>query len=513
MGAIKNKEPNMNALPVFEQVTPELPFQYFRSLDDSLIYCLRRNSKHHELNKVVDVIFESLPDDVKNCRQKLEKKRKDAIHNIVSNIIIAHRRGKVIAVSLNRNTYSVYNRRYKITFAFEITGMIHEMKDAGWIHQHIFFYFGAGDRRNHKSRIWMSEKLRNIIPDDILAEDIYQDLKEPIILKDSQKNEIAYKDTRFSIKRRKFINKYNSFMKNFEIQYTPTPREQTIINPHYEKYHLFKQYISNFSYLIYKHKVNTQRMTANILSDLEPNTPPPPREILILNRGKSLLASDLRCIFNRGDKKGGKAFNFGGRFYTGDRGHQSIRKGERKTITINGEKTVERDFDAFHIAMLYAKMGIQIQGSPYIIDGMSELKDLVKSVFLVSLNAKSERETLGSIGGKIFLILMKKNIKQSELKMLNGILHHKPDFKELILTIETVHAPIAKFINDDAGITLMNDDSKIMTRILDSLIERNIPCLPVHDSVIVMERHDAILRQTMDKAYRKEMNGFTCALK
>lgn len=189
------------------------------------------------------------------------------------------------------------------------------------------------------------------------------------------------------------------------------------------------------------------------------------------------------------------------------------QKGGKKDNHHQWKKTVERDFDAFHIAKLYAKLGIQIQGSPYIIGGMSELKDLVKSVFLVSLNAKSERETLGSIRKIIFLIPMKKIIKESELEMPKGILHHKPDFKELILKIKTVHAPIAKFINDDAGITLMNDDSKIMTRILDSLIARNIPCLPVHDSVIVMERHDAILRQTMDEAYRKEMNGFTCALK
>ena len=77
-------------------------------------------------------------------------------------------------------------------------------------------------------------------------------------------------------------------------------------------------------------------------------------------------------------------------------GWQNLSQEERHTITINGESTVELDFKALHISMLYAIMGIQIREDPYTYFS-TEMRSLYKTLMLRLLNARSIRGTLQSI--------------------------------------------------------------------------------------------------------------------
>ncbi len=75
----------------------------------------------------------------------------------------------------------------------------------------------------------------------------------------------------------------------------------------------------------------------------------------------------------------------GGRFY-----HQvqTSHKDERALITIDGERTVERDFAALHIALAYALAGLDMpQGDAYTIGDYD--RKVMKLVALVSLNGGS----------------------------------------------------------------------------------------------------------------------------
>ena len=51
-----------------------------------------------------------------------------------------------------------------------------------------------------------------------------------------------------------------------------------------------------------------------------------------------------------------------------------------------------------------------------------------------------------------------------------------------------------------------------MRDVLVGLSERNIPCLPVHDSAIVQYFREADLRREMQLAYCKMFPGFYCGI-
>jgi hypothetical protein len=191
-------------------------------------------------------------------------------------------------------------------------------------------------------------------------------------------------------------------------------------------------------------------------------------------------------VFNRKSfKKGGRAF---GATY------QWLPKLIRKGIRINNENTVEFDYKAYHIRMLYHLNGIDYQEDPYIVCGGEKYRKAFKCASLVIINAKNETEAKSAIRDELI---------DSKIPFpdINNPLNWMVDrFKE-------AHQPIAKFICSDYGITLQNIDSHIMNAILMSLMNKGILGLSLYDSVIVAEQHQDILFQLMMDEYEKKM-GF-----
>ena len=495
------------------------PFQYFESLDDSIIYCKRRASKHHEVEQAAEAVWNSFSEDfTANDKPCTVERKKHALKNILCNLLRAFSRGDVVAVRMMRSTWSNGRKNYFIDFSYQVPEVILELGRTRWIHLVHGFYYGIGHKGNRNTRIWMSEKLADLFFKIVPDNDIYQDFKQPVIVRNSDKEDMPYLDTPFSNRRRKDIQRYNGFMKPFRVEYTPCPRP-TVKNLYFEEFNVFREYTPNWRYHYCKNSLRREKRIRVTLKKEHQKRIPSTKDrqdkrdnlgLLVHNGGKALLNTDLTCVFNRGETKDGKAFRLGGRFYTGDRGHQGITSTERSTITIDGEPTVELDFSAYHIYMLYAMKGHQIEVDPYTIEGKENLRKLVKKLLLVGLNAPSERATLGRIGEDIFNLLAKPKIKQKELDLLSNIITSRPDWEKLIRELKQKHKTIAGHFFNDAGISLMNMDSRIMRDILMGLIGKDIPCLPVHDSVIVPEKHKVELRRVMEECYRKHMDGFTC---
>ena len=92
---------------------------------------------------------------------------------------------------------------------------------------------------------------------------------------------------------------------------------------------------------------------------------------------------DLYRVFNNG------SFDEGGRFYGGWWLH--AKKYLRRTITIDGQPTIEADFKGLHPAILFAQRGLCIPPDPYAlvphVFGNESLRRLAKVTFLALLNA------------------------------------------------------------------------------------------------------------------------------
>ena len=78
--------------------------------------------------------------------------------------------------------------------------------------------------------------------------------------------------------------------------------------------------------------------------------------------------------------------------------------------------------------------------------------------------------------------------------------------------VEKTHSRIFHHFGCDMGIRLMRKDSHIALKILDHFSLQCIPCLGVHDSFLVLKKHQNELLSTMQREYQKEM-GFLPVIK
>lgn len=181
----------------------------------------------------------------------------------------------------------------------------------------------------------------------------------------------------------------------------------------------------------------------------------------------------------------------GGRFY-----HQvqTSHKDERALITIDGERTVERDFAALHIALAYALAGLDMpQGDAYTIGDYD--RKVMKLVALVSLNG-------GSLPG-----IRKKLIDE-------GMPQWSKRAGELQDAFFTRHEAISDMVGqENIGLRLQNLDSQIAERILLEMTAKGVAVLGWHDSFIVQKSREADLVETMKAAYREIINREPPAIK
>ncbi len=199
-----------------------------------------------------------------------------------------------------------------------------------------------------------------------------------------------------------------------------------------------------------------------------------------------LNSETLYRVYSRG------SFSYNGRAYGAL--HQNLPKHMRPFIRINDRPTLELDFSAYHILMLYHHEGIDYTEDPYTKPGGPEMRDIFKAVGLVAINAVSPQSAYGAIRQE----LERRGIPLPQME--------RP-LVSLVEMFRSAHKPIAKHLFSDAGIWLQNLDSHIMNDILLRLMERDILGLPVHDSVIVQREHEEVLREIMMREYEAVM-GF-----
>ena len=196
----------------------------------------------------------------------------------------------------------------------------------------------------------------------------------------------------------------------------------------------------------------------------------------------------LHRVFNRNDK----SFKFGGRAFGAV--YQRTPKNIRKHIQINNEPTIEIDFSAYHIRMLYHKIGIDYQDDVYSVCAGKDYREAFKCASLVIINAEDEEKAMGAIRDELI------DNKIPLPKVRNPLRWMVSRFKE-------AHPDIAKFICSDEGVKLQNKDSHIMNAILMSLMDKNILGLSLYDSVIVAKQHEDVLKEMMTLEYKNVM-GF-----
>ncbi|QWV98641.1 hypothetical protein KP005_04965 [Geomonas nitrogeniifigens] len=198
-------------------------------------------------------------------------------------------------------------------------------------------------------------------------------------------------------------------------------------------------------------------------------------------------------VFNNGSLKQG------GRFYGG--WWISAPSIVRKYITINGDPTVELDFSAMHIHLLYAKVGINyadkgvdaytLELGPYSLRDERDDRDLNKLILLTAFNAKTPTKAASAVFNEL----------RKEGKLYQYQVRDHKLIKAKLDLLKKKHPHIASLVANDYGRELQYYDSCVVEKVISYFIRKGIPVLTVHDSVICQVQHADTVMNVMYNAF------------
>jgi len=162
---------------------------------------------------------------------------------------------------------------------------------------------------------------------------------------------------------------------------------------------------------------------------------------------------------------------------------QQLPKELRKDIFIDGDPTIEADYSGLHPNLLAIEFGGSFDGDPYTINKqlMDNQRKVMKGLLLKVINAK----TIDS-GIRAFQTDERGYKKKDLVELLDAYIEEYPFMRDAI--------------GSDKGISLMYTDGQIVTKVINRFVVQDIPILPIHDSFIVREEDEELLRQAMYRA-------------
>lgn len=208
-------------------------------------------------------------------------------------------------------------------------------------------------------------------------------------------------------------------------------------------------------------------------------------------RTMNFCRTQLKRIFARSDMKKG------GRFYGA--WWQYIPSEERKYITIDGMGTIEIDYSEIHPRLLYLEqklkpptgdlydLNIRVSNIPY--DVTVEPYLTHRKVIKKYLNALINDETGNYKLSKADQVTIGMTDSQLRAKLLKR------------------HPQIMNSLGVGKGLSYQYVDSQIAERVMLILMEKDIVCLPIHDSFICEIRYAKDLFEAMQQAYTEILNA------
>jgi len=415
------------------------------SYKNSRPYDVHRSSEHPEVQKIINALFDELKETAAWDNARKNAKLKKHIKAVVLDLYHCHLHtpGRYIGYSRSPNSYKAKSRYNELFIAYRpMMHVVNALEEQEYIEGPCGFndrYSGIG----YQSRMRATDKLIQLIQNsEFTLSMISTSPQEVIILHDSDKKNMEYDDTPETNLMRTKLDAYNEALRSTNITLSP------------EGVELAEE--------------------AGITVDYS-------RKI-------------VSRVFNNG------SFEEGGRFYhpwwqklNQNKKVNGERVQLRSHILINGNETVELDFSAFHIHLLYSREGLNYHelfgpdDYPYTLPGHDlRSRKVLKTVFLVAINAQDHDQAIYAARN-----LLRKKMEPHEYEAI--------DLSTLIVEFQKKHPLIAHHIYSGIGVHLQFTDSKITEYVFDRFMELNTPVLGVHDSFIVEELNEHILEEHMNE--------------
>jgi hypothetical protein len=189
-----------------------------------------------------------------------------------------------------------------------------------------------------------------------------------------------------------------------------------------------------------------------------------------------------RCLqFKRKYCRG--SFDCGGRYYCY---FQNIPSDWRKFVRLDGQPTVELDYDNLHFHMLYAEEGKTFTGDAYDIE-TPMLRGDVKMLASAIISARNHNQFY--------------SWAHSTDDFQNN--YTKEQITDAARRLKGKHQPIEDHFHTDAGIRLQNKDSEIAEQVM---LETG--AIGIHDGFLTKASKEAELRAVMKEAFAEAYDGY-----
>jgi hypothetical protein len=456
----------------------------------------QRKSEHELANSVFRKAYEDVTHLLgRDWWHREELMRRRALENILLNlqVCVEHEDGwDEVSVSRTRGNYRTDSRYRACHFKFQIyVDLMDALIESGWCTWDRGFYDRRPGGKSRLTRLYPTTKI--FIPGQLSFTDTYVDARELIELRAFQSKEpLPYEDTRYTRRCRRQLERYNAFMSEQEIVYYQLPENkvQLFVDPH------------------------TQRVVSNSLAmkkiEREINGGEKCVEIekVIVHYSADKAASTRKTI---GSPAARRIFNqslsLGGRHYTS---YQTVPQIERACMLFGDEPSVELDFKSLHPTLLYHRENENPPDDCYHVFGdcRDEIaRPLVKLILLIVFNVNGQTMEKKIANAKWAVMVKFRNEKWRRkigIMPLPVILDQCSVTLDGLLTLVMfTHRPIQKYFFSGCGLKLQKQDSEIMRDILNKCTWREIPAMPIHDSVIVPARFTEELEYIMSGAYHR----------
>jgi hypothetical protein len=184
-----------------------------------------------------------------------------------------------------------------------------------------------------------------------------------------------------------------------------------------------------------------------------------------------------------------RSYKSGGKYYGPC--WQNLSKELRKEIKINGQETVELDFNAMHLHLLYCKVNKKL--SDYIPEGIDAYqlpnrnRKIVKTSFTCCINNNCNEDNVNQVVGP------------EVAKKYPEIFVKNTSYRDILDELGSHHPEVRQFFYAQIGNEVSNMESKVSDYIIGKLTRKNILVLNIHDSFIVSIAYkDILLKSMMD---------------
>jgi len=366
------------------------------------------------------------------------------------------------AVALNNNFYNPKSRYNSQGIGKSFISLVKAMADDGWLEFHRGF-FDRSSGISRRSRIKPTHKLLELLEKlETLSRLVaYAPNTECIILRNEDKQDIPYEDT--------------------DLKQDVIELGEYGYRDHFVDGSVIRNNLTAYNNLLYKTLIDH---------------PTFPVEGVKMRKGKifKINHSDkfVRRIYNR------SSFDWNGRFYGG--WWQRIPKKYREGIHIDGQISCEVDYSSCHIVILYALAEIdywkQTDADPYLLDEYvvpsEQMRDLLKVVVLVAVNAKSRTEAIKAIRDKI---------NRTDRDKFSWFRESNYNLEYILDLFIEKHKLIAdRFFNPDE-ISISAIDAAVAEIVINKFTQDHIPLLTIHDSFLTIARCEEKLREAMIEAF------------